>query len=223
MASSGVGTAGSSVQAGEEGGPIGFEWTELCSPEDQEQLLPDHAGCRCAGGSCSRGACPCASSNLTSDDKGRLLVLPALEAAEMELTECGANCSCFGACGCGFSSRAGAAVRGGGGGGGQPDTAAVGAPAVQPYCSLQQLPGKGWGVFADEPLPAGLLVCHYAGEYLTSTCAQQRLAEYDAARQGHALLVRLAGGFTTAPCMLCSVRLHTYVPTYRMHCMQASN
>lgn len=87
----------------------------------------------------------------------------------MELTECGPSCACFGGCELGFSS---------------------GGSTAYPPVSLQQLPGKGWGVFADEPLPAGAVLCHYAGEYISNAEAQRRLAEYDAADGGHALLVR---------------------------------
>lgn len=87
----------------------------------------------------------------------------------MELTECGPSCACFGGCDQpGFSSGGGAAY---------------------PPVSLQQRPGKGWCVFADEPLPAGAVLCHYAGEYVSNAEAQKRLAQYDAAGGGHALLV----------------------------------
>lgn len=87
----------------------------------------------------------------------------------MELTECGPSCACFGGCDQpGFSSGGGAAY---------------------PPVSLQQRPSKGWCVFADEPLPASAVLCHYAGEYVSNAEAQKRLAQYDAAGGGHALLV----------------------------------
>lgn len=103
---------------------------------------------------------------------GVTLALPTHESAELELTECGPSCACFGGCELGFSSGGGAAY---------------------PPVSLQQRPGKGWGVLADEPLPAGTVLCHYAGEYVSNAEAQRRLAEYDAAGGGHALLVRGGG------------------------------
>lgn len=73
-----------------------------------------------------------------------MLPLQAAEPAEMELTECGPRCACFASCGLGFSAAAAGAV----------------ARAV----SLRQIEGKGWAVVADVPLPAGMVITHYAGE-----------------------------------------------------------
>jgi histone-lysine N-methyltransferase SETMAR len=44
-------------------------------------------------------------------------------------------------------------------------------------------------VRALEPLPRGAFVCDYTGEYLNTSDARARLAAYDAAGAGHALLV----------------------------------
>ena len=49
--------------------------------------------------------------------------------------------------------------------------------------------GRGWGLHADEAITAGDLVGSYAGSFVTSADARARLAEYDAAEGGHALLV----------------------------------
>lgn len=115
-------------------GPEDFEWTEQCTPEND--AFPGRAGCRCAAGSCDIGTCPCVSSGLARDEQGRLIVLQPRELAGLELTACGPACACFGACGCSFDD--------------------VGARAA---VSLREQPGKGWCAFADEPLPAGLLIC----------------------------------------------------------------
>ncbi|KAL4426808.1 hypothetical protein ABPG77_006594 [Micractinium sp. CCAP 211/92] len=147
-------------------GPEDFEWTEECMPGDDG--MPGHAGCGCAAGSCERGTCPCASSCLAPLGQGRLIALPPKEPAELELTACGPACACFGTCACSFDSAGAAALE------------AVG---------LREQAGKGWCAFAHEPLPAGLLICQYAGEYISNAEAQRRLAEYDAAGSGHALLV----------------------------------
>jgi hypothetical protein len=48
---------------------------------------------------------------------------------------------------------------------------------------------QGWGVVAEEALPAGLFVYEYVGELLDSAEAARRLQEYDALGTGHALLV----------------------------------
>lgn len=183
----------------EADGPEDFQWADACIPEDD--VLPGHAGCRCAAGECQRGTCACATAVLTRDAQvelcrhsaaacclrlhraptpaacqtvlplplqGLVTVLPTTEPAGLELTECGPLCACFGSCGLGFTAAA----------------------AAVPPISLRRSEGKGWGVFADEPLPAGLVVCHYAGEYVSNAEAQRRLAQYDEAGGGHALLVR---------------------------------
>jgi hypothetical protein len=51
---------------------------------------------------------------------------------------------------------------------------------------------QGWGVLAGTQLPAGAHVCNYVGERVTNAEADKRLAEYDAQKIGHALLVRSA-------------------------------
>ena len=111
---------------------------------------------------------PCLPSWLRLQS-GLTLALPTREGAEMELTECGPSCACFGGCDLGFSSGGGARY---------------------PPVTLRERPWKGWGVWADKLLPAGAVLCHYAGEYISNAEAQRRLAEYDAAGGGHALLVR---------------------------------
>lgn len=64
------------------------------------------------------------------------------------------------------------------------------AGSQQPAVTLQKRSGKGWGVYADEPLPAGSLLGQYGGEYISNAEAQRRLKEYDTSGGGHALLVR---------------------------------
>ena len=104
----------------------------------------------CGGGGGRRQRAPPALSTTPSRAAAlsAQVVLPgqAAEPAEMELTECGPRCACFSGCGQGFSS------------------AAAGAAAL---LSLRQLEGKGWGVLADAPLPAGMVVSHYAGAPLS--------------------------------------------------------
>ena len=148
----------------------GFQLDESPQPPPELDSMPDHGGCECAAGVCQRGACPCASAVLSRDAQGFLIVAATTEPAEMELTECGPSCSCSGACGLGFSAARG---------------------RRQPAVSRSRHSGKGWGVYSDEALPAGLLLGQYSGEYISSAEAQQRLREYDAAGSGHALLVRL--------------------------------
>ncbi|EFN59137.1 hypothetical protein CHLNCDRAFT_137958 [Chlorella variabilis] len=63
------------------------------------------------------------------------------------------------------------------------------AGSQQPAVTLQKRSGKGWGVYADEPLPAGSLLGQYGGEYISNAEAQRRLKEYDTSGGGHALLV----------------------------------
>ena len=46
-------------------------------------------------------------------------------------------------------------------------------------------PGKGWGLFAEEALPAGAFVVEYTGEVLDDALTEQRLLEYKAAGQEH--------------------------------------
>lgn len=48
---------------------------------------------------------------------------------------------------------------------------------------------QGWCVKTSEAIPQGRFVCEYAGEYVSGTEAEQRLAEYDKQDRGHALLV----------------------------------
>ncbi len=36
---------------------------------DDSGVLPEHGGCRCATGSCQRGACPCACAVLVRDEQ----------------------------------------------------------------------------------------------------------------------------------------------------------
>jgi hypothetical protein len=47
---------------------------------------------------------------------------------------------------------------------------------------------QGWGLQALERLPAGAFVCEYAGEPIATPEARRRLAAYDSAGSGHALL-----------------------------------
>lgn len=168
-----------------DAGPPGFIWAEDYVPADD--VAPDNGGCRCSAEACERGACPCACAALGRDERGRLIVLPG-QHADLELTECGPACACFGgACSLGFSD-----VSVGGSSSGDASTleeAAV-AAACPPPVSLRQLgEGKGWGVVAGEPLPKNLVICHYAGEFVSTGEAVRRLREYDAAGTGHALLV----------------------------------
>lgn len=105
----------------------------------------------CGGGGGRRQRAPPALSTTPSRAAAlsAQVVLPgqAAEPAEMELTECGPRCACFSGCGQGFSSAA--------------------AAAAARVLSLRQLEGKGWGVLADAPLPAGMVVSHYAGATLS--------------------------------------------------------
>ena len=127
-------TEGRACPAGQ--GPEDFEWTEQCTPDDDG--MPGHAGCCCAAGTCERGTCPCASSCLAPNERGRLIAMSPREPAELELTACGPACACFGACACSFDSAAAAALE---------------------IVTLCEQPGKGWCAYADEPLPTGLIVC----------------------------------------------------------------
>ena len=49
---------------------------------------------------------------------------------------------------------------------------------------------KGWGVQTTQCTPRGTAMAMYTGEYVTTSEAQRRLAQYDANGMGHALLVR---------------------------------
>jgi len=48
---------------------------------------------------------------------------------------------------------------------------------------------RGWVAYAAEPLPANKYIGEYAGDYVTSAEAGDRLARYDRDGTGHALLV----------------------------------
>lgn len=48
---------------------------------------------------------------------------------------------------------------------------------------------QGWCVRTNAAIPQGRFVCEYAGEYVSGSEAEQRLAEYDKQERGHALLV----------------------------------
>jgi hypothetical protein len=49
---------------------------------------------------------------------------------------------------------------------------------------------QGWGVVAEEAIPAGRFIYEYCGELVDNAEAARRLQEYDALGNGHALLVR---------------------------------
>jgi hypothetical protein len=52
---------------------------------------------------------------------------------------------------------------------------------------------QGWCVKALQAIPQGSFVAEYAGEYVTGSEAERRLAQYDTEERGHALLVSRLG------------------------------
>ncbi len=153
--------------------PPGFEFITRSEVPGEEALADPSAGggCACAPGACSAaGGCACALLNFPCGDPwlpdGRLAALAA-GAADLPhaVFACGARCACGGRC-------------------------AVAAPPPAARLRLRRAgPAKGLGLFADAPLEAGALVGEYFGEYVTRPAAAARLAAYDAAARGHALLV----------------------------------
>ncbi|CAG9463609.1 unnamed protein product [Pedinophyceae sp. YPF-701] len=68
--------------------------------------------------------------------------------------------------------------------------AALSSRGAQRPCELRWTgDGRGWGLFATADVPPHALVLEYAGEILSTGEARRRLAQYDEARMGHALLV----------------------------------
>lgn len=136
--------------------------------------MPSSAAPLSERGTCGGGAGAAFAGDIPTAAPSIQVVLPGhqSEPAEMELTECGPSCACFSGCGLGFSTAA---------------------AELAPLVSLRWGEGKGSGVYADEALPARMVVGHYAGEYVSNLEAAKRLREYDAAGGGHALLVRRGG------------------------------
>lgn len=50
--------------------------------------------------------------------------------------------------------------------------------AVGVACSLRHMPGKGWGVVADQVVHQGTLVVEYVGEVVSTAEGARRAAEY---------------------------------------------
>lgn len=154
----------------DEAQPSGFDWSEECTAPSEE-AVDGALGCTCAGGTCSATGCACRQAGELGADAflpdGRLMPLVhGIDWDEAGLRECGPACSCGGACALSVTGR----------------------PPRRGLC-LEKLPGKRWGVVAGERIGAGEYICCYAGEYVSREEAQWRLAAYDAAGRGHALLV----------------------------------
>lgn len=144
-------------------GPAGFTPIQHCTPE----LLctSPSAGCSCSP--VCDASCPCGMQEpwgRVYSAEGCLIPVSLGVDVEGSLRECGPGCACRGSCTPARSGR-------------------------QPALHLERMPGKGWGVVVDEDLPAGRFVCEYVGERITTEEAGRRLADYDAAARGHALLV----------------------------------
>ncbi len=76
---------------------------------------------------------------------------------------------------------------------------------------------QGWGAFADQDICRGAFVCEYAGELLSNSEADARLAAYDAQREGpgHALLVQYPVQSTSfKPSFICGNRC--IIPTIKI-------
>ena len=125
-------------QQQQQAGPPGFQWIEESLGLEAEAATRAGAGCSCSGGGCSlQAGCECCRRNPLGplyDAEGRLIVLVHRTEMDDTIFECGPACACAGA-GC-------------------PN--AITQQGGRARTRLAQLgPGKGWGVLAEEPIPAG--------------------------------------------------------------------
>jgi histone-lysine N-methyltransferase SUV39H len=151
---------------------LDFQYIDESIGVDVEGPRAQQAGCTCEQGCSLQGACPCCQRNPLGplyDGEGRLIVLVHRTQMDDTIFECSPACACRARCANAITQQ-GTKVR----------------------LRLAQLPGKGWGVLAEQPILAGTFVCNYLGEYITTAQAQQRLQQYDASGLGHALLVSQA-------------------------------
>ncbi|KAK4788501.1 hypothetical protein SAY86_019820 [Trapa natans] len=103
-------------------------------------------------------------------DNGRSCPCLRLDGLEGMDAECGPNCKCELDCG-NRLTQGGISVK----------------------LKIVRVAGKGWGLFADQPIREGQFICEYTGELIMTKEAQRRQQVYDQlARRGHfssALLV----------------------------------
>lgn len=162
----------------------------------------DGQGCCCDGSSdhskpCCGQQCPCCCSPLDGSpcylEDGTPSFMASSGVTEPPyLSECGPSCRCHSSL---IQKSCGT----------QPSqdkldsaTAATGIPCrvtqqgVRHRMTLRHT-AKGWSAFAAEGIQRGCFVCTYLGEPVTNKEAAARLHAYDAAGEGHALLVSVSG------------------------------
>lgn len=127
-------------------------------------------GCSCKD-ECTLATCSCIRDNQLGQviDPSSQRLIPLVNGLDFEgpLYQCGPTCGCSGKCSNSLSLQR-----------------RLRYPLV-----LRSSSGKGLGVFAAGPIPVGAYICDYCGEPLLKDQAADRLQKYDAAGQGHALLI----------------------------------
>lgn len=122
--------------------PPNFQFIEesLGLEVEEGALEAAGGGCSCSEGACSLAAgCECCRRNPLGplyDGAGRLIVFTHRTEQDDTIFECGPSCSCGAQCGNAITQR-----------------------GARPRLRLAELPGKGWGVLADEPISAGKQLC----------------------------------------------------------------
>ena len=64
---------------------------------------------------------------------------------------------------------------------------------TKPSVKLQEIPGKGLGLVAQEEIPAGFFVEEYVGEVVPVAEGKERLARYKAGGRVHVYVMNLSG------------------------------
>ncbi|KAM3914547.1 histone-lysine N-methyltransferase SETMAR [Leptodactylus fuscus] len=117
-------------------------------------------GCECRGPRCVPGECACLPH-------GDNYLHRRLRSAQKPVLECNVLCRCGDSC----ANR----------------ETQQGLPFQLQLC---QVPGKGWGVRAQETIPSGRFVCEYAGEVLGPEEARRRIRAQDPDASNYIIAVR---------------------------------